>query len=733
MKFNYNKLFSGGKKKDLLMGIEELGRVFTGNNSGSDYSWATGAQLQQYSKSLYVFAAVNKIAIKAASVEVKLYKLTNTEGDSEEVLSHEILDLLNKVNPFQTRTEFLRIAFINKKLTGEAFWLKVRDTGGKVVELWNLRPDMMTVVADPTTYVKYYEFKKSDGAAERFAPEDIIHFKDPDPLNMFRGLSPLRVCQTRVETEQAANEYQRTFFRNNARPDALLLTAESLDKDQRDQMLGAWEDRHSGEEGNSKLGILEGGMTYQQVSMSQKEMDYIESLKFTRDDILVAFGVPKSVIVSDSSSYANADTAMRSFLSEVIVPEMQQMVEVLDEFLVIPDFGEEYYLDFIDPTPADRESQRADSTAGFGKWLTTNEIRATYNLPPIEGGDEIAQLQPAIPGLAAGDTQQAALKTKMRAKALKALQKRPGLKLKKEMIAHIKSLVTKSLSPAQITKALKQAGSIKEESVLVPMLATDTIKQMHFDVTNKRIDKRANRFKKELIAEFEAQYKRVVAGLKTLPTGKGKTAKVKASAADISSVLNVKEEIKLFAAFALPFMLDMAEQGGKDTASMLNEDFSMTTQLKKAMEKRSRFFAISVNNTTFQQLTDTLTAGLDAGEGIGALTERVQDVYGAIPEWRANMIARTEATNANNEGTLERYRGSAVVKGKEWVATMDDRVRDEHAALNGEIVLVDEKFSNGEAYPQDINCRCVLAPAMYSSKTSIAPAKKNKSSTAASA
>lgn len=74
------------------------------------------------------------------------------------------------------------------------------------------------------------------------------------------------------------------------------------------------------------------------------------------------------------------------------------------------------------------------------------------------------------------------------------------------------------------------------------------------------------------------------------------------------------------------------------------------------------------------------------------------------------MIARTEATNANNEGLMEGYKQSGIATHKEWVATQDDRTRDEHLALNGEVVNVDSDFSNGLPFPQEVNCRCVVAP-----------------------
>ena len=49
-------------------------------------------------------------------------------------------------------------------------------------------------------------------------------------------------------------------------------------------------------------------------------MDFIESLKATRDDILIAFKVPKPIVaVTDDVNRANAETAQEIFLSETIV------------------------------------------------------------------------------------------------------------------------------------------------------------------------------------------------------------------------------------------------------------------------------------------------------------------------------------------------------------------------------------------------------------------------------
>ena len=82
----------------------------------------------------------------------------------------------------------------------------------------------------------------------------------------------------------------------------------------------------------------------------------------------------------------------------------------------------------------------------------------------------------------------------------------------------------------------------------------------------------------------------------------------------------------------------------------------------------------------------------------------------------ANTIARTAALNANRQGADSAFQ-SAIDGGlvdparayKVWVTVGDSRVREEHAAMDGERVRYDEPFSNGLLWPSEYNCRCIVA------------------------
>ena len=338
-----NKLFNFGKQKSYT--LVELSRQF-----GANGTWGDSKLMKQYSSSVYVYACIDKIATSVSQVDLHLFEIMNSKGETQEVYDNPVINLVNKPNPFQTRSEFFQTTIINKKLTGKAFWLKVRNQNGDIAELWNLRPDLVTVLHSEDEFIAGYRLSTDKGQVD-IPADNVVFFRDPDPLDMRGGVSPLEPASLRVETESLATRFQRDFFLNNARPDAFLKTEETLTKEQVSEMREAWNEKHQGVGRSGEIGILYGGLDYQQISVTQRDMDYIESLKFLRDDILVAFGVPKSIITTDDVNRANAEAGIFMFLSQTVKPEMQELVEALNEFLVIPDFGENLYFEFTDPTP----------------------------------------------------------------------------------------------------------------------------------------------------------------------------------------------------------------------------------------------------------------------------------------------------------------------------------------------------------------------------------------------
>lgn len=710
----YNKLFDSFKVKGFTTGgLEVVQRLFGGQGT-----WTKTKQLATYTKSLYVYACVRKIAEKVGSQDIRLFKVINSRGDTVELFDHPALDLLYRVNPFQTKSEFLEITEINLKLSGDAFWWKIRNEQGQVMELWNLRPDLVTIVSDPNEFIKGYEFTKHDGEKVGFPKEDIIHFKYPNPLDAYYGLSPVQPTQVRIDTEAFASQYQRDFFLNNARPDAILKFENNNDltEEQKTEIKQGWNKKYGGVGKNSKVAILEGEVEYQQISMSQREMDYIDSMKFTRDDILVAFAVPKPIVaITDDVNRANAETAMHIFLSETIAPELNRLEEKINEQLIIPEFGDDLFIEFPDPTPENRELTLKEYDEGIkAGYLLINEVREKENLLPVEGGWDLYK---PINMISVGTFKAPTKVVKnyiFRGKGILRFKLALKEKLTREVYAQInKGGNTKVQKSGTLNK--EEENTEEVEKTPKALINGEELRESYQLMVNKQIDQRTEKLEVEMNRRASEQK----AGfLKILNEAFQKGVKdLFGDAIDVAIVKNFFDaEDKIMASFLLPFIETSVQEAGLEALLLVNGEgiFDTTDAIQKRIEKRAKTVGKEINDTTQKKLAKTLAEGIADGEGVGELTERVSKVYKGYPDYRSELIARTETTAANNEGFIEGYRQSGVATHKEWIATIDDRTRHEHVELNGDIVKLDKEFSNGLQFPQEPNCRCVIAPAFES-------------------
>ena len=124
---------------------------------------------------------------------------------------------------------------------------------------------------------------------------------------------------------------------------------------------------------------------------------------------------------------------------------------------------------------------------------------------------------------------------------------------------------------------------------------------------------------------------------------------------------------------------------------------------------------------TNAKIRDQIMQGVVQGKDAGQVTKAIAKEMN-IAASKACRIVRTETHRAQNQGSLDSYT-EAYKKGvliqKVWVATLDDRTRDSHRVMDGQVVEVYEEFImpgdikalapglSGSA-SGDINCRCII-------------------------
>jgi SPP1 gp7 family putative phage head morphogenesis protein len=119
--------------------------------------------------------------------------------------------------------------------------------------------------------------------------------------------------------------------------------------------------------------------------------------------------------------------------------------------------------------------------------------------------------------------------------------------------------------------------------------------------------------------------------------------------------------------------------------------------------------AKDLSDTSRDDIRDAIASALE-GEGLDSAYDDILDAVGN--EARAEMISRTEAMDAANEGLAQSW-DQAVSEGlltgnekKVWIATSD--ACPECEDVDGEEVPMDDDFSVGDDPPLHPNCRCTM-------------------------
>jgi SPP1 gp7 family putative phage head morphogenesis protein len=468
-----------------------------------------------------------------------------------------------------------------------------------------------------------------------------------------------------------------------------------------------FETRFSGKNRDSNVAILESGMQYERASLDQKEMDYIESLKFTRDDILTAFKVPKAIIsVTDNVKYAEKEAAISIFLSETINPLFKRIVEKLNEELVYTDFDPRLFITYEDPTPENKESIHKLYEIGIKNgYYLVNEIRQWEGLQPIMGGYTryLPQNMVAVGGLPQQEKTMGEEFAKLKAAKDAQINVRNlhGKVIAKEIFVALneinkeihKNVMQKLKTSEVFEKIAIQKPKIGAYSEL-SKLTDENERDSYYKAVNDILDKKSNEYGAKVKTYFDDLGTKTVRNI----IANGSKAFTKAISAD--DLFNKNKEIKAFAE-------------SEDTLQAIapQESFVVTDDLQKKIDERVAMLSESVISTTIDRIMVVVETGTKAGLGINAIADNIQALFVDMSLTRADLIARTETTFANNLGLLTSYKKSGVVTHKEWIATVDNRTRPAHIAMNGEVKKIDEAFSNGLSAPGEPNCRCVMAPA----------------------
>lgn len=645
-------------------------------------------------KNIWVYACVKKIAQAAASVPLLVYQ-KDSSGELTEVPNHPLQLLLDKPNESTSRNDFMEAWTAFLMLAGNAYVeMNGPSQKGPPQELWLWRPDRTVVVPgkEGAERLRYLV----NGTEIDLPYERALHTKFFHPTDDYYGLTPLQVVRRTVDMDNSTTDWNTTLVQNYGAPGGILKAPPDtqIPKPQLQRIRRTIKRMFGGKNNAGKTHLLEGGLEWQQLGLSPKDMDFIDSRRMTREEICAVFGVPPQIVgIQDKSTYNNYAEARQSFYQDTVLPAaLDKIVSTINHGLA-PLYGDNVIVGY-DKSQIEALQESADARYKRVKEvlpiLLVNEARQELGWEPIEGGDvrlvPRSMVEVPLSGNAAPD------------------------------------------DPPQ-TEPDEPNGEDKAMQTVLQAKRMLQLKDVA-DRFNDDVDRMAAGASKLIAKQFEVEWEAISQAIDEY----SKADKLDEGAAQII-MLSIADAIDAQQEDWLALMIALnthaaakhfaeSREGIKQSVMHLQRKFD-PYEFEDITEYMRNFIVNSaseqiqyISDWTKEEIRQIFLEALTEDMSIGSVAMQLKTLYfEEFSTYRAYRIARTEMMAAASYGKQQGVLSLDLPINKTWIATADSRTRTSHASAHGQTVDVKEYYNiNGfdAMHPGDsdlpaserVHCRC---------------------------
>lgn len=288
-----------------------------------------------YEQSAFVHAAVRHIALPITAADLKHSRESKKKGMPTEPIQDPRLDELwtSPAKGMASFSEFIIATVGWRKMAGEAFWILGDDAHvpfpavrTRFPKMILARPDRMKHVTEGGALVGW---QYTDGSRRIHAllPTQVVHLKQWNPYDDFRGLGDLAAALTAVETDHANGTFSRTIAQNNGDQGAFVIgKSGAIDESQRKQITALLhEKRRLQQQGIFRPVFLTGDIEIEDAKVRSMDASFLEARRMSASEIYVAFGVPPSFAYQTGAASAGNWPDYNRLILDTCIPEAAEI------------------------------------------------------------------------------------------------------------------------------------------------------------------------------------------------------------------------------------------------------------------------------------------------------------------------------------------------------------------------------------------------------------------------
>lgn len=325
-----------------------------------------------------VFACVRRSTETLSTLPVHVFRKTKS---SREEIDHPVSELLSrKPNPEMPANVFREVLQGHIELRGVAYAEIVRNGSGIPVELWPIHPDHMTPERKGRDLI--YRYLPTN---YEFNPRDILHFRGLGSSGLDH-YSIISLARESMGMALAAQEYGSRFFAQGTNMGGFLKKPGVLKQEAFDRLKEQMDQQYAGLQGSHKLIILEDGLEYQKVGLTNEDAQFLDSRKFQVSEIARWFGMQPHMIGDlEKATFSNIEQQSIEAVIYTWRPRAVRIEQEINMKLLGPNEYVKFSLEGL--LRGDIKSRfEAYKIAGENGWMNADEIRAMEDMNPQPDG-----------------------------------------------------------------------------------------------------------------------------------------------------------------------------------------------------------------------------------------------------------------------------------------------------------------------------------------------------------
>lgn len=259
------------------------------------------------------------------------FMVRQKKGEIRTEPDHEIEYIL-KSRPNKRMTPYM----LKKVMVSQAFWHGTSfcyvgyDGAGKVSELVPLPSAGYSMFKDADTDTIWYSFTSNPNdpadlsSRRKFSEDELIihHFESHDG---YVGRGFLQLASQSTAADGMAQAYNQAFYKNGAKPTGVISAEAELDEDIRLTIREDFERMVSGIDNAFRIAVLDFGMKYTPLGITQQDAQFLESRTFAVSEISRFTGIPVYMLQEGKQSYQSNEQQQIDFVINTLTPHIVQL------------------------------------------------------------------------------------------------------------------------------------------------------------------------------------------------------------------------------------------------------------------------------------------------------------------------------------------------------------------------------------------------------------------------